>query len=161
MDIAYSFGTKYLAILGSSSRSMRQYLVERHVSPEKILDDENISGDTVGNIIAFELMIRRSKRFESVAFATSKFHKERVQRIVEKLYLGKFHADYFGIESEGVEDAERQSHEKNSLEAFQRDFGSVVPCDDLEIIHRLTEVHGMYSRRTEKNHIKSRLMRTL
>ena len=156
----YQEQKRQIALLGSLSGAMQKYLVERGVPAETIFSEE-ISRDTVGNIVSLEIVLRRMKNWSSIALVSSDFHIDRIKTIREKLYPGVFRMDYSGAKSNGINKSERQKHEQSSLETFNRDFGSVKSWDDIEIIRRLLEVHSLYKDRKDKSHIKSTLMRYL
>ena len=160
LGLIYTQRIKNVVLLGRLSESMGKYLIENDIPRERIVLD-NISRDTIGNIVVLETLLRRQNNWESVALVSSDFHIDRVRHIKDSLYPGKFQMDYFGVESIGTNRVKRKEQEEFSLKLFKRDFGGVEPWADIEIIRRLIEVHEVYRNLENRNNIKSRLMRTL
>jgi len=160
LDIAYAERVRQIGLLGSLSDKMFEYLTNNGIQKERIIH-ENVSRDTVGNIVALELLLRRHQGWNSLALVSSDFHLDRVQFIRNKLYPNGFNIDYFPVESNGMNRSEKEKHEQLSLEAFNRDFGDVKSESDVEIIRRLMDVHEVYKDRRDKENFRSMLMRAL
>ena len=159
LEFYHSKQAERVALSGSSSDEMIDYLIENGVGKENIYH-ENLSRETVANAVAFELTIRRFCGWNSVALVSSEYHLERVKTIINKLYPGKFNLEIFGVPCNG--DLEKSmEHERLSLKKFEEHFGDAPSGNDIEIIRRLVDVHEEYRNRPDKNNLRGMLMRCL
>ncbi len=160
LDIFNSGYVANVVLSGGSSDEMLNYLISKGI-PEKRIYHEPFSRDTVGNVVFFELAIRRMNNLESIALVSSEVHLERVKAIINKLYPGNFKMDYFGVSCNGENSRAFEEHERLSLEKFREHFGDVSPGDDIEIITRLVDVHEEYKDKYDKEKLRAMLMRCL
>lgn len=160
LEIYRSKQAEKVALSGSASDEMLDYLIENGVGRENIYH-ETLSRDTVANVIAFELTIRRFCGWKSIVLVSSKYHLKRVEDIIGKLYPGKFNLETSGVPCNGNNSRAWEEHEMSSLQDFYRDFGDVSSGNDFEIIRRLVDVHQEYKNRPDKNNLRGMLMRAL
>lgn len=88
------------------------YLIERNVSPEKILI-ENWSLDTIGNAFFARQCLIEPMKLNRLAVITNDFHLERTQMIFNWIFslsendnerCDKFHIDFFNVTNEDMTD---------------------------------------------------------
>ncbi len=149
-----------IALSGASSVGMQKYLISNSV-PEETIYHELFSRDTVGNVVFFEIAMRRRKNWSNVALVSSETHLNRVNAIISNLYPGKFKLVPFGVSCNGENSSAWKECEKSSLKKFEEHFGNVKPCDDIEIISRLLDVHEEYKNLPNKENLRSFLMKYL
>ena len=125
------------------SKVMKEYALEKGIKSNEILE-ENLSRDTVGQLVFSKLGIINPLGIKSVVIVTNQYHMERVM-VEARFIFGKGYDTSFII-APGNDNRRTSEEERRSLEQFLDSFKGITPGDDDAILNRLLEKHPYYSK---------------
>ncbi len=140
---------KYLILSGgktnphielSEAEVMRKYMLEREISPERIILEES-SMDTIGNAY-FTRKIVDNLGCSEIYVVSSCYHMRRVKFIFEMCYGKNYNMFFEYCFLYQNPDAEKK--ETESLRLAREFFKNIIPGDLNEIEKRLFSIHRLY-----------------
>lgn len=128
----------------SLAKAMKNYAIKKGVRENRIIE-EDISLETVGELIFTKLGILNPRNWKDIVIITGKDHSFRVRE--EARYLLKdFNIEYGAVNEESFDEIEKQ---RKSLEAFKKTFGEVDFENDYQILDALLSKHPYYNKNPE------------
>ncbi len=125
----------------SISSVMKRYAISQGADSKDILE-EDLSRDTVGQLIFTKLGIIKPKKVQRISVVTNRYHLNRVKKESEFIF-GNGYVLHFEVAS-GNDDERTSMQEGKSLNEFMRTFEGLSHGDDEAILRRFLLEHPLY-----------------
>lgn len=138
------FGEKYGISL---AEAMEKYALEQEI-PEKAIIKEEVSWETVGQLIFCKLGIIKPRNWSKVLIITNDWHINRVKKISKTIFNEDFIIDFAGAEITLTQEKilNINNQERKSEDLFNQTFGRITPGNDEQLLKTLLRQHSIYSK---------------
>jgi vancomycin permeability regulator SanA len=139
-----SFGEKYGISL---AEAMKKYALKKGV-PEIDIFKEELSLETVGQLIFSKIRIIDLKQFKNILIISNDYHIERIKAISRVVFNNNYLVDFEGVETSLTQEKKQEIYdrERKSEGVFKKTFDKVTLGNNEELLKILLERHLSYNK---------------
>ncbi len=132
----------------SLSDAMKRYAVEHGVDEKRVIE-EDVSLETVGNILFSSYGIVSPRNWKKLKIITHEYQMGRAKEIAEIVFGNNCSLEYSSVDSGNLEDPSK------SIEIFRNTYRGIEKGDNESMLERTLQKHGIYN--AEPEFFKDRL----
>lgn len=138
------FGEKYGISL---AEVMKQYAIAQGI-PEPDIFKEEVSWETVGQLIFCKLGIIDPKQFKKILIISNDYHIKRIKAISGIVFDKPYSIDFIGVRTSLTQEEKQNvcDKERESEQTFKKTFQGLTPGDNDELLKILLERHLLYNK---------------